>query len=124
MRGQERLSKLIGPVVDGLGYELVGVEFDSRQRILRVYIDHEQGITLDDCSKVSYHLSGFLDVEDPVQGHLVRLQLIRPINQQRRFKARLLGMEGNDVLLQDGEAVLRIPFDSIDKARLVPEFDK
>ncbi len=150
MRGQERLSKLIGPVVDGLGYELVGVEFDSRQRILRVYIDHEQGINLDDCSKVSYHLSGFLDVEEPVQGqyqleisspgldrplyesghferfkgHLVRLQLIRPINQQRRFKARLLGMDGDDVLLQDGEAVLRIPFDSIDKARLVPEFDK
>ncbi len=150
MRGQERLSKLMGPVVSGLGYELVGVEYDSRQRILRVYIDHEQGITLDDCSKVSYHLSGFLDVEEPIQGQYqleisspgldrplyepshferfagssVRLQLTQPINGQRRFKAVLLGLEDDTVLLQDGELVLRIPFESIDKARLVPEFDK
>ncbi len=149
MRGQERLSKLIGPVVDGLGYELVAVEYDSRQKVLRVYIDHERGITLDDCTRVSNQLSGFLDVEDPIQGHyqleisspgldrplhershferfkgnMVRLQLVRPIDNQRKFKGRLLGMAGDDILLQDGEKTLHIPFESIDKARLVPQFD-
>lgn len=149
MRGQDRLSTLMGPVVNGLGYELVAVEFDARQRILRVYIDHPQGITLDDCSKVSYQLSGFLDVEDPIQGQYqleisspgmdrplndrshferfkgstVRLQLAHPIDNQKKFKALLVGMEADDVLLQDGEKILRIPYESIDKARLVPNFD-
>lgn len=148
MKAQERLTNLIQPVVAGLGYELVGVEFDARQRILRVFIDQEAGITLDDCSKVSYQLSGALDVEDPIpgryqleisspgmdrplfelahferfKGEMARLQLARAIEGRRRFKARLLGVEDQDVLVQDGEATLRIPYEAIDKARLAPEF--
>lgn len=148
MKAQERLTNLIQPVVAGLGYELVGVEFDARQRILRVFIDQEAGITLDDCSKVSYQLSGTLDVEDPIpgkyqleisspgmdrplfelahferfKGEMARLQLARAIEGRRRFKARLLGVEDQDVLVQDGEATLRIPYEAIDKARLAPEF--
>jgi ribosome maturation factor RimP len=148
MRAQERLIKLIEPVVGGLGYELVGVEFDSRQRILRVFIDSADGITLDDCSKVSYQLSGALDVEDPIptryqleisspgldrplfalehferfKGEMARLQLTQPLEGRRKFKARLMGVEGDCVLLQDGETALRIPYQSIEKARLAPEF--
>jgi ribosome maturation factor RimP len=148
MRAQERLIKLIEPVVGGLGYELVGVEFDARQRILRVFIDSAAGITLDDCSKVSYQLSGALDVDDPIptryqleisspgldrplfalehferfKGEMARLQLTQPIEGRRKFKARLLGVEGDSVLLQDGETTLRIPYPSIEKARLAPEF--
>lgn len=150
MRAQERLIDLIEPVVGGLGYELVGVEFDGRQRVLRIYIDSPAGITLDDCSKVSYQVSGVLDVEDPIpgryqleisspgldrplfalahferfKGEMARLQLARAIEGRRRFKARLLGVEGESVLLQDGEATFRIPYESIEKARLAPEFDK
>lgn len=63
MKTPDRLSRLIEPVVVGLGYELVGVEFDPHQRILRVYIDREMGIGVDDCSIVSHQLSGLLDVE-------------------------------------------------------------
>jgi ribosome maturation factor RimP len=148
MRAQERLIKLIEPVVGGLGYELVGVEFDSRQRVLRVFIDSADGITLDDCSKVSYQLSGALDVEDPIptryqleisspgldrplfalehferfKGEMARLQLTQPLEGRRKFKARLMGVEGDCVLLQDGETALRIPYQSIEKARLAPEF--
>jgi ribosome maturation factor RimP len=148
MKAQERLTSLIQPVVAGLGYELVGVEFDAHQRILRVFIDQEAGITLDDCSKVSYQLSGALDVDDPIpgryqleisspgmdrplfdlahferfKGEMARLQLARAIEGRRRFKARLLGVEGQDVLVQDGEVTLRIPYEAIDKARLAPEF--
>lgn len=148
MRAQERLVAVIEPVVTGLGYELVGVEFDARQRVLRVFIDKEAGITLDDCSAVSYQLSGALDVEDPIEGRyqleisspgldrplftlahfqrfkgqLARLQLRLPIEGRRKFKARILDVEGNEVLLQDGETILRIPYESIDKARLAPEF--
>jgi len=149
MKPQERLASLIEPVVSGLGYELIGVEFDAHRRVLRVYIDNEAGITLDDCSKVSYQLSGVLDVEDPIpgryqleisspgldrplsklehferfKGNLARLQLVRPIDGRRKFKASLAGVEGDCVLIQEGGETLRIPFESIEKARLAPEFN-
>jgi len=145
----DRLTRLVEPVVVGMGYELVGVEFDSRQRTLRVYIDSEKGVLVDDCSKVSHQLSGLLDVEDPIpgnyhlevsspgmdrplftldhfgrfQGAMVRIQLLGPIEGRRRFKARLLGVLGEKIMLLDGETQFNIPFESIDKARIVPEFD-
>jgi ribosome maturation factor RimP len=148
MRVQQRLIDLIQPVVEGLGYELVGVEFDGRQRLLRVYIDSPEGIGLDDCTRVSNQVSGMLDVEDPISGHyqleisspgldrplftlahyrrfegeLARLHLARAIEGRRRFKARLAGTDGDTVLVDDGGLVLRIPFEAIEKARLAPEF--
>jgi ribosome maturation factor RimP len=150
MKVPERLTRLVEPVVVGLGYELVGVEFDSRHRVLRVYIDSDAGITIDDCSRVSHQLSGVLDVEDPIpgdyqleisspgmdrplftpahyerfKGSLARLQLLRPVDGRRKFKARLLGLQADKVLLQDGETRFEIPFESIDRARLVPEFEQ
>jgi ribosome maturation factor RimP len=149
MRVPDRLTRLVEPVVVGMGYELVAVEFDAHQRTLRVYIDCDRGVLVDDCSKVSHQLSGLLDVEDPIPGNyhlevsspgldrplctpahferfkgaLARIQLTGPIDGRRRFKARLLGVEGDKVLLLDGEIRLDIPFESIDRARLVPEFD-
>jgi len=74
-----QLTRLVGSVVEPMGYELVGVEYFRRgtgSAVLRVYIDRqsgdgdrESGIGLDDCSAVSHQLSGVLDVEDPIAGH-------------------------------------------------------
>jgi len=149
MKTPDRLVRLIEPVVVGLGYELVGVEFDANQRVLRVYIDHEHGIVIDDCSKVSHQVSGVLDVEDPIpgkyqleisspgmdrplfslahfqrfQGALARVRLLRPVEGRRQFKARLAGVKDGAVRLEEDGVIHEIPFDSIDKARLVPEFE-
>ena len=149
MKMPDRLTRLVEPVVVGMGYELVGVEFDAHQRTLRVYLDSETGVQVGDCSAVSHQLSGLLDVEDPIPGNyhlevsspgldrplftpghfdrfkgsLVRIQLVRPLDGRRRFKARLLGLEGDKVKLLDGETQFDVPFESIDRARLVPEFD-
>jgi ribosome maturation factor RimP len=57
------------------------------------------------------------------KGQMARLQLTRALDGRRRFNARLLGVDDQDVLLQDEQVSLRIPFDLIDKARLSPEFD-
>ena len=149
MRAQDRLVDLLEPVVTGLGYEWVGSEFDGHQRTLRIYIDSPDGIGVDDCSKVSYQVSGVLDVEDPIPGRyqlevsspgldrplfalshferfigsLVKLQLSRALEGRLRFKARITGVEGQDVVLEDETGVFKIPYDLMDKARLVPEFD-
>lgn len=148
MKMPDMLTRLVEPVVVGMGFELVGVEFDTHQRILRVYIDSEKGIVVDDCSKVSHQLSGVLDVEDPIPGNyrleisspgldrplfspehferfkgaLARIQLSRPLDGRRRFKARLAGCEGGRVQLMDGDVQIDIPYESIEKARIVPEF--
>ena len=150
MKGPERLTRLVEPVVEGLGYELVGLEFDSRVRILRVYIDQPGGVTLDDCTRVSHQLSGMMDVEDPIPGEyqleisspgmdrplftvehfqrfsgsLIRLQLLRAIEGRRRFKGRLGAVEGDSILLQEDGVDYRIPLESIEKARVVPEFEQ
>ncbi len=149
MKAQDHLVELLRPVIEGLGYEWVGAEFDGHQRVLRIYIDSPDGIGLEDCSKVSYQVSGVLDVEDPISGRyqleisspgmdrplfelsqferfvgeLVRLQLSRALDGRRRFKARIKAVEGADIIIEDEGETFTIPFSLVDKARLVPEFD-
>lgn len=143
----ERLKNLVEPVVTGLGYEAVGVEFDARIHTLRVYIDHPEGITLEDCEAVSHQLSGLLEVENPISGRYslevsspgldrplftaeqfqrfigqeVRLQTRLPLDGRRNFKGRILAADGEKVRLDVEGAEFEIPFGGIDVARLVPE---
>jgi ribosome maturation factor RimP len=145
------IGDMLEPGIRSLGYELVGVEYQSGGRgggLLRVYIDSEDGITADDCQKVSYQVSGVLDVEDPIPGHytleisspgldrllfrpedferfagqLVKLRAASPVNGRRNFKGRLVGMrDGQVVIEQDGEEV-SLAYEQVDQARLVPEY--
>src|SRR5437870_3087505 len=73
MGSYERLNQIIAPAVAALGYELVGCELaqDSGRQILRVYVDGENGITLDGCAAVSRQISAVLDVEDPIKGRFL-----------------------------------------------------
>ena len=144
------LSERMDPVISGLGYELVGVEFLSQGRhsMLRVYIDQADGIKIEDCEKVSRQLSAWLDVEDPVSGEyrlevsspglerplfrvadyerfagqLARLKMRNNVDGRRKFTGRLKGLDGDDVLLEvDGEDI-RLRFDEIEKAHLVADW--
>ncbi len=145
-----KLRQVLGPVIEGLGYELVGIEFhpNSVNALLRIYIDREGGITLDDCQAVSQQASSVLDVADPIPGHYtlevsspgldrplfeaahferfagqrVRLQLGMPLAGQRKFSGRLLGLRAGEVVLECEGAEITIPLERIEKARLVPEF--
>lgn len=64
----DKIEHLIQPILDDLGYELVDIEFQREQRgwTLRIYLDKEGGITLDDCSEASREISTLLDVEDVI----------------------------------------------------------
>ncbi len=148
--GSEGLRRLLEPVVVGMGYELVGIERSGGRRrgLLRVYIDQNGGISLDDCERVSHQLSGVLDVEDAIRGsytlevsspgsdrplftprdfarfagQMARIELDRPIDGRRRFSGVLReGTVETVRIVQDGEEYC-IPFSAIHKARLVPQF--
>ena len=68
---QRDLTALIEPVVESLGYELVWLQLagGDGEQILRLYIDHADGIGLGDCERVSREVSALMDVEDPISGH-------------------------------------------------------
>jgi len=148
-RDSAELRKLIEPAVTALGFELVGVEFIRAKRgVLRVYIDHENGIGIEDCKTVSHQVSGLLDVEDPIRGeyslevsspgldrplfqardferfagHEINLRLSVPVDGQRKFKGTLAGMRDDHVVVQMDDEELVVRLDQIDQARLVPDY--
>lgn len=147
----EKLNSLVKQEVELLGYELVGVELIGQGKggtLLRIYIDHADGITLDDCADVSHQVSGVLDVEDPIQenyrlevsspgldrplfeiahferfkGSKVRVKTQTKIDNRHRFIGVLGGVEENQVLIEEDGTLYRIPIELIDSARVVPEF--
>jgi ribosome maturation factor RimP len=145
------LTSLIRSVIEPMGYELVGVQYvqgGGGGGVLRIYIDHEKGITLDDCSAVSHQVSGVLDVEDPIPGHYdlevsspgldrplfeaaqferfrgkrARIKLAAKLEGRRVFEGPIVGVDRERVLLTvDGET-RAFDLEAIESARLVPEF--
>ncbi len=146
----EHLVDLIEPIVDGLGYECVGIEYNPHPKngLLRIYIDSEKGILLEDCTKVSHQLSGMLDVEDPIVenyqlevsspgaerpffklsqfeqfvGSTVTINVFKPIDKRRKIVGVIERIEGNTVMLKENNQVIEIPFQAMSKARLVPDY--
>ncbi len=146
----EHLVALIEPIVEGLGYECVGIEYNPHPRhgCLRIYIDSTNGITVDDCTKVSHQVSGVLDVEDPIIdnyqleisspgedrpffkisqferfiGSKVAVNLFKPVNARRKITGQIVKVEGETITLLEAEQSYEVPFSAISKARLAPDF--
>ncbi|ATA25387.1 ribosome maturation factor RimP [Brenneria goodwinii] len=99
---EQKLTEMISAPVEALGYELVGIEFiRGRQSTLRIYIDSEDGITVDDCADVSHQVSAVLDVEDPISV-AYNLEVSSPGLERPLFTvahyARFIGEEATVVL--------------------------
>lgn len=152
MAATDRLEALLAPIVDDLGYEFVGLEYSSnpKNRLLRVYIDRpETGVDVDDCATVSRELSAIMDVEEPISGHYTlevsspgierplftaeqferfvgeeaRVQMLVPVDGRRRFKGRIVGVDGDVIRLDvDGEE-FALDVAGMDKAKLAPDLD-
>ncbi len=147
----EQLQALLAPVVEGLGYQCWGIEYVSQGKhsVLRIYIDKEGGILVDDCESVSRQASAILDVEDPISseytlevsspgmdrplftleqfashaGEQVKIKLRIPFEGRRNFQGLLRGVEDQDVVVQVDDNEFLLPIDSIDKANIIPSFD-
>jgi ribosome maturation factor RimP len=145
---REALVELLQRPVDALGYELVDLDVRiGGEGLLRVYIDHPDGITLADCEAVSRQISAFLDVEDPLPGHYVlevsspgverrlrtlehfarfagsevKVELKRKTDGRRKLRGELLGVDDNRVVVDVEGQPWRLRVDEIAKANLIAE---
>ena len=147
MAVSDQIEQLVeGPIVS-LGYMLVGIEYvkNGQNTVLRIYIDSDQGISIEDCERVSHQVNGVLEVEDPINsayslevsspgfdrplfkqqdferfvGVQAKVVMKLPIQGRRNFKGLLDGFsEGNILIEVDGE-VYELPLTKMSKARLV-----
>jgi len=147
--GRSELFELLEPEVEALGYELYDLEarLGGGRGLLRVFIDHADGISLEDCEKVSRQVSAILDVEDPIPddynlevsspgldrklvkeehfdrfaGSKVKLKLRRPVEGRRKIRGILVGREGDEIVIKEDAEDTRVPLVEVDVARVIPE---
>jgi ribosome maturation factor RimP len=142
------VARLIAPSLEAMGYALVRVRLSGGGRpTLQIMAERIDGreMTVDDCADISRAVSALLDVEDPIAGayvlevsspgldrpltrpedfsrfagHEAKLELADAVDGRKRFRGRLLGLEGDKVRIaaEEGESVL--PVATIRSAKLV-----
>ncbi|MCC5957040.1 MAG: ribosome maturation factor RimP [Natronohydrobacter sp.] len=128
----QRLAEIVGPVIEGLGFELVRLRLMAgKTRTLQIMADRpEGGIEVQDCADISTAVSAVLDVDDPLEdaytlevsspgidrpltrlkdfitweGYEARIETSELIDGRRRFKGVLAGVEENEVLIEIEES--------------------
>lgn len=145
---EAELADLLRATVEAMGFALWGLEFraQGKNSLLRIYIDREAGVQVDDCAQVSRQISGILDVEDPIAGEYslevsspgidrflfsieqcqqyvgewLEVKLRAPFEGRKNFNGTLVGIEDQDVVVRIDDDEYVLPFDSIDKAKVKP----
>lgn len=147
---REKLLALVEPLAAGLGYELVDLEFvpGRGSGLLRVYIDREAGVGIEDCERLSHELSALLDVSDPIPGayrlevstpgfdrvlrtpqHFARfigeraeVELAVARDGRRRYTGRLLESDDLGFVMEVDGAQVAVRYDELARCRLAPEW--
>lgn len=147
---QTQLEALLEPIVNALGCELWGLEYTAQGKnsVLRLYIEKDGGILVEDCEQVSRQVSATLDVEDPIQGvytlevsspgldrplfkleqftrfvgETLAVRLRVAFEGRRKFSGLLKGVEDDEIVLEVDNEEYLLPFELIDKANIVPRF--
>ena len=136
------------PILEGMGYDMVRVQITgSHNPTLQIMAERKDGVgmTVDDCAEISHALSELLETEDPFDdsyalevsspgidrplvkladferftGFEARIDMREAIDGQRRFKSRLKGIDGTNVIVEQNGKQLALPFGSIHKAKLL-----
>ncbi len=148
MNVERRISDLISPALEALGYDLVRVQvMGSRHKTMQVMAERldEAGMTVDDCAAISREISALLDVDDPIQdaydlevsspgidrplvklkdferfaGFDARVEMFDAVDGRKKFKGKLVGVSGESVEMKMGEQRVALPHDGIRRAKLL-----
>ena len=142
-----RLAEIVTPAIEGMGFELVRIRLmGGNTKTLQIMVDRpEGGIDVDDCGRISVAVSAVLDVEDPVDeaytlevsspgidrpltrfkdfdvwtGHEAKIETEEMIDGRKRFKGKIAGTEGDEVLIEIDEGIIGLKFDWLADAKLV-----
>ena len=148
---RDRVFSLIEPVLEDIGFELVEVEYLSMHGrwILRLYIDKEGGVTIDDCADVSRDLGDIIDVKEIIDheyvlevsspglnrplrkekdfinviGSNVKLKMAQDLNGRKNFTGKLKDYNNRTVFLETDGTIIELPFDDVEKSNLIYDFD-
>ena len=146
----DSIKELTEPVVTAEGMELVDIDFRRERNgwVLRLYIDREGGVTIDDCSLISKEIGCLIDINDLIlfpytlevsspglnrplkkekdfiknKGKRIKIMTYDPIGKRRTFKGRLLEYKDGGVNIDLGDETINVPFEKISKANLEYEF--
>lgn len=146
----ERLAGIVAPALEPLGVALWGMEFASAgsRMVVRIYIDAENGVSIDACAKASRALGAVFEAEDVMPGayvlevsspglerrffsaaqmaayvgQVVDVRLFEPQDGRRHLRGSLAAVEGEDVLVDEAGQVTRVCFSRLKSAHLVHEF--
>lgn len=148
---KREVSRLIEPILADMGFELVYVEYLSEHGrwVLRIYVDEEGGITLEDCARVSREIGNVIDVKEIVPheyvlevsspglnrplvrekdfnqavGKKVKLQMINAVDERRNFTGYLKAFKDGTLHIQLNDKLVLLPRRDVKKANLVYEFE-
>ena len=149
---EQEIEKIVLPIVENLGYSLYDVEYikEGASWFLRIYIDKETGISLDDCEKVSNAVSDKLDEEDPITtpynlevsscglekklrepkhfkmaiGENIEIKLYKPFEKQKEFRGILASITDNVITLNTEEKSINIKLDEISSAKILFDWEE
>lgn len=141
------LEPILEPAIEAAGYRLVRLRLmGGKTKTLQIMAERPDGtMNVEDCAKLSHALLDFIEAEDPLEGdyelevsspgidrpltrlmdflryagHEAKLELVAPVDGRKRFRGKLLGLEGNEVLMETGGARITLPFRGIAEAKLV-----
>ncbi len=144
---ESRVEKLIAPKIVNLGYELYDVEYvkEGKDYYLRIFIECENGISLDDCEKVSNEITDILDKEDYIKeqyflevsstgvekvlkkdkhlesniGVEVQIKLFKPINKNKQYQGILKDFNGNEVIIETEEESISLERKNISQIKTI-----
>ncbi|MEJ2130086.1 MAG: ribosome maturation factor RimP [Gammaproteobacteria bacterium] len=147
----ETLQRLLTPAIESMACQLWGIEYEPRGKHSRlcIYIDREDGVTVDDCERVSREVSGLLDVADPISGsytlevsspgldrvlfnreqyaesigETLDLTVTEPVGGRRHFVGRLTALDDDQVVIEADGDERRLALSIVRKARIVPRFN-
>ena len=142
----QEVRQAVEPILESQGFELVDLEYqrESQGWVLRIYLDREGGVNLDDCTAVSHEVGAVLEVKDLIpsayilevsspgltrplkkpedfnrfRNQMVKIKLNEPLDGRRNFKGTLLGLEGDRVRVEAEQRVYELPLQRIAKANL------
>ncbi len=144
---EETIRTIVEPVVAALGFQLWGIEYmgQGRHTLLRIYLDKEGGINIEDCAEASRHISSILDVEDPISseytlevsspgldrvlftleqmkqyaGSTVKLRLRENFEGRRNYSGILKDVLNDELVVQAGDSEYVFPYELVEKANVV-----